>query len=212
MQLFSIRANLGQFSAKGFLLMPLILEGLITTLDAAGALNLSPMGPIVDREQTEFLFRPFQTSRTYANLKREGAGVFHVVDNVLLLSKAAIGQIDSLPATFPAESIQGQILKDACRWFELEVLEVDDSQERTRIRTQVVNSGRNRDFWGFNRAKHAVIELAVLATRLFMTDREEVEREVKRLSVLIEKTAGEEEREAFELLREYIANYDAESS
>ena len=34
------------------------------------------------------------------------------------------------------------------------------------IVADVVDSGRLRDFFGFNRAKHAVIEAAILATRI----------------------------------------------
>lgn len=188
--------------------MPLILEGLVTSLNDDESLNVSPMGPIVDRAQTEFLFRPFQTSRTYSNLKRTGAGVFHVVDDVLLLAKAAINQLEASPETRPAEQIDGRILAEACRWYEFEVVEIDDSSARTTVRTRVVHTGRLRDVWGFNRAKHAVLELAVISTRLFMLEPEEVQAEVERLEIIVEKTAGKQEQAAFDLLREYIANYD----
>lgn len=188
--------------------MPLILEGLVTSLNHDDSLNVSPMGPIVNRAQTEFLFRPFQTSRTYGNLKRTGAGVFHVVDDVLLLAKAAINHLDPIPPTRPAEEIEGCVLADACRWYEFEVIEIDDSSERTTVRTQVVHTGQLRHVWGFNRAKHAVLELAVISTRLFMMEPDDVQTEVDRLEIIVEKTAGDQERAAFDLLREYIANYD----
>lgn len=188
--------------------MPLILEGIVTTRNRDGTINVSPMGPLVDRELTSFLFRPFQTSRTYQNLKRERAGVFHVVDDVLLLARAAIDRIDEPPAFLQPEAVAGAVLEDACRWFEFEVASIDDSEPRTSIETRVVHAGELRPFWGFNRAKHAVLELAVLSTRLFLVSREEAETEVARLSVAIEKTAGDREQEAFDLLRRYISDYD----
>lgn len=191
--------------------MPLILEGIVTTQNEDGSPNISPMGPIVDRELTQFHFRPFHTSRTYQNLKRHGAGVFHVVDDVLLLAQAATHQFRNSPETVPAETIEGVRLSETCRWYEFEVTSIDDASERTSIETQVLHVGCNREVWGFNRAKHAVLELAVLSTRLFMIERAEIAREVERLAIIVEKTAGDQEREAFDLLREYIANYDGAS-
>ncbi|MDC0273697.1 MAG: DUF447 family protein [Planctomycetaceae bacterium] len=191
--------------------MPLILEGVVSTQNEDGSPNISPMGPIVDRELTKFQFRPFHTSRTYQNLKRNGAGVFHVVDDVLLLAQAATHQFSNAPETTPAETIEGVRLLDACRWYEFEVTSIDDSSERTSIETRILHVGENRQVWGFNRAKHAVLELAVLSTRLFMIDGAEIAREVDRLATIVDKTAGDQEREAFDLLREYIANYDGAS-
>ena len=56
----------------------MILEGIVTSLDNAGELNVAPMGPIVDEAMSTILLRPFQTSRTYRNLKEHPQGVLHV--------------------------------------------------------------------------------------------------------------------------------------
>lgn len=188
--------------------MPLILEGIVTTRNEDTSINVSPMGPLVDRELTSFCFRPFQTSRTYQNLKRERTGIFHIVDDVLLLARAAINQFDRTPAFRSPDVVKGAVLEDACRWFEFEVESIDDSEPRTTIETRLVHAGELRPCWGFNRAKHAVLELAVLSTRLFLISREEAESEVERLAVIVEKTAGDREQVAFDLLRRYISDYD----
>src|SRR5262245_31956784 len=133
----------------------MILEGVVTTLDAAGALNVAPMGPIVTDDMSRIELRPFQSSRTYQNLKQHPYGVFHVTDDVLLIARAALSRLDVIPATFPAEAGPGRVLADCCRWYEFEVTVLDDSQERTQILANVVHAGRVRDFFGFNRAKHA---------------------------------------------------------
>ena len=182
----------------------MISEGLVTTLNADGSVNLSPMGPIVDERMQRLVLRPFQTSTTYRNLKRIGAGIFHVTDDVELLARAAIGPVDPMPATRPAAAIDGQILLDACRWYAFEVDSLDDRAERTTIECRVVDSGRQRDFFGFNRAKHAVLEAAILATRRHLLPADEIRHEYERLSVIVDKTAGESERRAFELLRQYV--------
>src|SRR6478752_5534400 len=71
----------------------MILEGIVTSLDAGGALNVAPMGPIVDESMSRLRLRPYQSSRTYRNLKATGCGVLHVVDDVLLIARAAIGRL-----------------------------------------------------------------------------------------------------------------------
>jgi hypothetical protein len=186
----------------------MILEGMVTTLDEAGALNVAPMGPVVDETMSTLLLRPFKTSQTYRNLKGRPQGVLHVVDDVLLLAKAAIGRLTELSETFPTEKIEGRVLSQACRWYEFEVVACDDSEDRTRIEARVVHVGRLRDVFGFNRAKHAVLEAAILATRLHILPRDEVQAEFARLQIPIEKTAGAREREAFALLETYVAEYD----
>lgn len=182
----------------------MILEGIVTSQNAAGELNVAPMGPIVDESMSTFVLRPFQTSRTYANLKEHPQGVLHVTDDVLLLAKAAIGQLEASPETIAAEKIQGRVLASACRWYEFEVDELDDAEERTRIVCRVVHTGRLRDFFGFNRARHAVLEAAILATRIHILPPQEIRDQFSALRTPVEKTAGPDEQSAFELLSKYV--------
>ena len=111
----------------------MILEGIVTTLNADSSANISPMGPLVDAAMERLVLRPYQTSTTYVNLKRTGEGVFHVTDDVLLLAKAAIGEPEPLPALVRAEKVDGLILADACRWYAFRVKSIDDNQPRSRI-------------------------------------------------------------------------------
>jgi hypothetical protein len=182
----------------------MILEGIVTTQDAAGAVNVAPMGPIVDDTMSTLRLRPFQTSQTYRNLKIVPCGIFHVVDDVLLLARAAVGFLAETPPTFPAENVPGAVLAQACRWYEFRVEKLDDSNERAEIVARVVHVGRLRDFFGFNRAKHAVLEAAILATRIHLIPREEILAEFARLKTLVDKTAGPQETEAFALLERFV--------
>lgn len=184
--------------------MPLILEGIVTTLNVDHTVNVSPMGPLVDRDLTRFTLRPYQTSTTYKNLKRTGCGVFHVVDDVELLAKAAVGDVIPKPSCVPCASIPGQVLVDACRWYALQVETLEDREPRTTIVSNVVEHGRRRDFFGFNRAKHAVLEAAILATRVQFLPAEEIHAEWKRLEVIVHKTAGDQEQRAFDFLTQFI--------
>jgi hypothetical protein len=182
----------------------MILEGIVTTVGADGVVNIAPMGPHVDAEIRHLLLRPFPASQTFRNLKRQGEGVLHVTDDVLLLARAALGPVEPAPSLMPAAHVRGFVLCDACRHHEFRVKAIDDSQERVRIEAEVVHSGRLRDFFGFNRAKHAVVEAAILATRTNFLPLDEIEAEYRKLAVIVEKTGGEQERAAFALLRQHV--------
>ncbi|HEY2413406.1 MAG TPA: DUF447 domain-containing protein [Pirellulaceae bacterium] len=182
----------------------LILEGIVVSCDETGATNIAPMGPRVDRQLTRFVLRPFQTAQTYQNVKATGHCVFHVTDDVLLLARAAVGQLEIPPKLARIDGFDCPRLADACRWFALRAESIDDAAERATIVCQVVQHGEVRPFFGFNRAKHAVLEAAILATRIGILAAEEIDREMERLAIPVQKTAGEQERQAFQLLRDYV--------
>jgi hypothetical protein len=180
-----------------------ILEGIVTTVSPEGVLNIAPMGPKVEPAMRRFVLRPYRTSTTFLNLKARGEGVLHVTDDVLLLARTAIGATVE-PATRPAEAIAGRILVDTCRYYEFRLLDLDDRDERTTLVAETVAERRVRDFFGLNRAKHAVVEAAILATRVSLLPLEEVFADIRRLDPLVEKTGGPAEREAMTILKEYL--------
>lgn len=186
----------------------MILESIVTTMNAAGVGNIAPMGPIVpegtlDWETVEL--RPFKSSTTYANLQATGSGVIHVTDDVLLLARAVLGNV-AVP-TVPAEKIAGFRLADCCRYYEFEIEAWDTSSERTKGTARVVHAGEIRPFFGLNRAKFAVVELAITVSRLGILPIEEIRAEVTRLRPLVEKTGGQAEHDAFVLLENHIASH-----
>jgi len=182
----------------------MILEGIVTSQNADGELNVAPMGPVVDESLASLVLRPFQTSRTYRNLKAHPQGVLHVTDDVLLFAQAVTGELKNPPETMPAHQVAGFILKSACRWYEFQVEDIDDSDDRTRILCRIVHSGRLRDFFGFNRAKHAVLEAAVLATRIHILPADSIREQFAALRIPVMKTAGVQERLAFDLLVTFV--------
>lgn len=183
--------------------MSRILEGIVTTLDSAGIVNIAPMGPRLENDGRRIILRPFKTSKTYANLRLHPEGVLHVTDDVLLLARAAIGPVDDAPLE-PAQGVKGRILTGACRALEFRVETVDEREERVTMEAGVIRTRELRPFFGLNRAKHAVVEAAILATRVHLLAREELLVELQRLEPLVAKTGGPEELEAFVLLRRHI--------
>jgi hypothetical protein len=186
----------------------MILEGVVTTVSSVGQVNLAPMGPRIlgdpYGEVQRFVLRPFHTAQTCANLLAHGEGVLHVTDDVLLLAKAALSELDPPPPLQSAVSVVGQVLLDSCRWYEFRVTGCDQRAERVQFDCEVVHADRRRDFFGFNRGMYAVVEAAILATRIHILPRGEVEAEFRKLAVLVEKTGGPREHEAFAFLQEYL--------
>lgn len=180
-----------------------ILEGLVTTCDAEGRMHLAAMGPEADLAHgtiQRLVLKPFATSQTATNLARLGAGVFHAVDDALLIARVVTGAAGPPPAAHAASAVRGWVLADACGAFEFEITAADRTEERQRLEARVVATHEGRPFVGLNRATHAVVEGAILVTRVHLLGTEEVKRRLADLAVLVEKTGGEREREAFGLL------------
>lgn len=184
-----------------------VLEGIVTTTNEDGTTNIAPMGPTVDEQFERLLFRAFRQSTTFSNLQRTRFGVLHVTDDVQLIAQAAVGPVSPSPPLVPTPDGKGMILADACRWYAFQVDAIDDSQDRAQMLAHVVEHGRLRDFFGFNRAKHAVLEAAILATRLHLLPAKEILAEFHRLGRPVQKTGGLQELRAFDFLQEYVTTH-----
>ena len=169
-----------------------ILETVLTTINPDGSVNCAAMG--VEWGEHRIVVKPYRGTRTLRNLHATGAAVVNVTDDILLFSQAALG--DPHPPTRRAASIDGAILDDACSWREVRVEAIDDHPPRARVSTLVVDRGVGREFRGFNRASHAVLEASIIASRARRLAAEHIGAELDRLQVLVDKTAGPREREA----------------
>jgi hypothetical protein len=177
-----------------------IIETIVTTLDGQGVINFAPMG--VEWGEEIIVLKPFLDTTTFRNLSTGGAAVVNLTDDAMLFAQGAISspQFPSLPAS----KVSGAVLEAACSWRELEVLSIDATPPRSRIETRVVHHGFRREFIGFNRARHAVLEAAILATRTHLIPANEIRQEYARLQIIVDKTAGPREREAMEFLTHYV--------
>ena len=178
----------------------MIIETILTTLDSAGEPNIAPMG--VEWGDETIVIKPFIETTTFRNLQATGAAVVNLTDDVLIFAQGAIGTA-ACPHT-PASQIRGVVIEAACSWRELEVVSLDATPPRSRIVTRVVHRGFRREFLGFNRARHAVLEAAIVATRTHLIPAEQVRAEFDRLQVIVDKTAGPREAEAMALLTSFI--------
>ena len=178
----------------------MIIESILTTMDAAWTVNFAPMG--VEWGDEEIVIKPFLETTTFTNLRETRVAVVNLTDDVMLYAQGAIATVQ-FPAV-PAAVVRGVVLQAACTWREVEIRSLDATPPRTRIVTRVVHRGFRREFLGFNRARHAVLEAAILATRTHLLPAEQIREEFARLQVIVDKTAGPREREAMALLVEYV--------
>lgn len=72
------------------------------------------------------------------------------------------------------------------------------------MNARVVHAERIRDFFGFNRGKHAVVEAAILASRVQLLSPQILFAEMERLRIPVDKTGGEREHQAFDLLERFV--------
>ena len=169
-----------------------ILETVVTTTNPDGGVNCAAMG--VEWGEQRIVVKPFHGTRTLRNLRATEVAVVNLTDDILLFSQAALG--DPHPPTRPAARVEGAVLQDACSWREVRVEAIDDRDARARVSTVVVASGTGREFLGLSRARHAVLEASILASRARLLGAEHIRDELRRLQVLVDKTAGPREREA----------------
>src|SRR5207248_8228956 len=112
--------------------------------------------------------------------------------------------VEPPPPLRAAAHVRGWILREACRAYEFRVRAMDEREERVPIEAEVVHAERLRDVFGFNRAKHAVVEAAILATRTDFLPLDQIEAEFERLAVIVGKTGGPAEHEALAFLKEHV--------
>jgi uncharacterized protein len=177
-----------------------IIETIVTTRDAGGAINFAPMG--VEWGEDRIVLKPFLETTTFRNLSASRVAVVNLTDDAMLFAQGAISS-PQFPWV-PAQVVPGVVLEGACSWREVEVTDIDATPPRSRMDTRVVHRGFHREFIGFNRARHAVLEAAILATRTHLLPPEQIREEYARLQIIVDKTAGPREQEAMALLTRYV--------
>jgi hypothetical protein len=182
----------------------MIRESIVTTLGAEGAPHIAPIGVIVEGEK--LIVAPFRPSATLDNLLARRQAVVNYTDDVRIFAGCISGQKRTWP-TRPAARVAGAVLEGALAHDELELAEVREDTQRPRLVCRVVHWESHAPFRGFNRAQAAVVEAAILASRLSLLPREKIERELGYLAIAIEKTAGPREREAWEWLSQMVRQH-----
>jgi uncharacterized protein len=188
--------------------MPMIRETILTTVGGDGRVHIAPIGIIADGEG--WIIAPFRPSTTLDNLSAVPFAVANYTDDVRVFAGCLTGR--SAWPTTASDSVPVPRLAGALAHEELAVVDVTEHAQRPRFHCAVVHRRSHAPFTGFNRAKAAVVETAILVSRLHLLPREKVEAEIAYLAIAVEKTAGAEEAEAWAWLMEAIRAHYADKA
>jgi hypothetical protein len=180
--------------------LPKIVETIVTTMTADGLVHVAPLGLIAESDR--WIIAPFSPSRTLDNLREVPFACASHTSDVRVFAGCITGRKEW--PTVGATTIRAARLAHCVSHWELAVERVVEDVQRPRFVCRVAHAGSHAPWTGHNRAQAAVIECAVLASRLHMLPLEKVEAELKYLEIAIAKTAGPEEQEAWGWLMERI--------
>lgn len=183
-----------------------IFEVVVTTCTPEGEVHVAPMG--VRYVGDAVVLKPFKPSRTLDNVLATRTAVLNAVTDVRVFAGCVTGR-RSWP-TLPIEARRGDgAVRLACAQAHvlLRLAAVSEDAQRPTLILARVQEQQHCSFAGFNRAQAAVIEGAVLVSRLHLLPREKVESEMAYLQIAIDKTAGAEELQAWSWLREAVAQH-----
>ncbi len=184
----------------------MIQETIVTTVNNQGVAHIAPMGIHVGND--ELIILPFRPSTTLNNLLESQAAVINYCNDVRVFAGCLTGRRDW--ELKPAEKINGKVLVNTLAHVEVELLRVEEDETRPKLFCKAVHSVNHAPFTGFNRAQYAVLEAAILISRLKMLPLEKIESEINYLRIGLEKTAGEPELEAWGWLMAVIEEYKHE--
>jgi uncharacterized protein len=184
-----------------------IYETVITTVASDGRVHVAPMGVRYAGELVVLM--PFRPSATLDNVLATRHAVLNVVTDTRVFAGCVTGRRNW--PTVPAECIDGQRLSCALGHVELELAEHQDDAQRPVLRLARVHAATHAPFIGLNRAQAAVLEGAVLVSRLHMLPMEKIETEMKYLQIAVDKTAAAAEHEAWGWLREAVDAHRAKA-
>ncbi|AXE96074.1 DUF447 domain-containing protein [Paraburkholderia sp. 22099] len=184
----------------------MIHETIVTTAACDGRPHIAPMGA---RYEGEFvILSPFRPSTTLDNIVASRAAVLNFTTDVRVFAGCVTHCATDWP-TVAATRVASIRLAESLAHAELELDELRDDNQRPVLRMKCVHRENHAPFAGFNRAQAAVIEGAVLVSRLFMLPADKVDREMAYLQIAIDKTAGDAERTAWGWLTSAIARHRA---
>lgn len=181
----------------------MIIETIVTSRAPDGHTHIAPMG--IRRRADFLLLAPFRPSQSLDNILRERSAVINYTDDVRVFAGCLTSRWD-WPLS-PAEHVNGSRLEQALAHTEVRLERIEEDELRPTLVCRAVHQQMHAPFPGFNRAQAAVIEAAVLVSRLHILPWEKVETEIDYLRIAIDKTAGARERQAWEWLMEAISAY-----
>lgn len=185
----------------------MIHEIIVTTIGEDGSTHIAPMG--IREEKGLIVIAPFKPSATLDNIQRNKAATVNRVADVRVFAGCLTGRKDW--PLMDTSIIKGARLECALSHLELEMQHFEDDETRPQFFMKVVHEQTHHPFTGFNRAQAAVLEAAILVSRLHMLPEKKIREEIDYLRIAIDKTAGDNEKLAWGWLMEKVRDYQVEN-
>lgn len=185
----------------------MIYETIVTTQSAQGDIHIAPFG--VQWQEGQVVISPFKPSVTLNNILETGYAVLNLTDDVRVFAAAVVKKAAFATVALTSSCVR---LQDCLAHHVLKLEHVEDDELRPKLLLNVEDSAIHGPFMGFNRAQAAVIELAVLVSRLHMLPTDKITQEMRYLQIAINKTAGPRELEAWQWLVDRVNNHLANQS
>ena len=182
-----------------------IYETVVTTVSRDGAPHVAPMG--VRYEGDQVVLMPFKPSTTLDNITATGHAVLNLLTDTRVFAGCVTGR--KVWPLLPVGDAGGVRLAAALGHVELRLAERHDDAQRPVLHMARVFEEMHAPFIGFNRAQTAVLEGAILISRLRLLPAAKIDTEMAYLQIAIDKTAGAAEREAWSWLLEAVARHRA---
>ncbi len=192
-----------------------IYEIILTTMNPPGTSGLSdspvsqahhaPFG--IQIEEDQVIIAPYRPSRSLDNLFAHRQAVINFTNDSRFFAGCLTGRRE-----FPLCPVEGGgvRLQDALAHAAIRVVRIDDDDvQRPRFHCAITHRQSHAAFPGFNRAQAAVIEAAILMSRLHILPLEKIEREIDYLAVAVSKTAGPGEWQSWGWLMEHLETFKA---
>jgi hypothetical protein len=181
----------------------MIQETIITSMGTDGYTHISPMGVHVHGD--DYIIMPFRPSTTLEHILSSGQAVLNHTDDVRVFAGCLTGHRD-WPLT-DGIKVASKRLKQSLAHQELELIRVEEHHQRPKLHCKIVYQQTHQAFNGFNRAQFAVLEAAILVSRLSILPWQKVNAELDYLKIGFDKCAGEREFEAWNWLMDTIDQY-----
>ena len=170
--------------------MSYVRETVVTTKNIDGSIKVSPLGVYIEKDILRL--KPFKPSGSLENIIRNKSGVINYIDDVRIFA-SCITKKDIEIDFVKAKKIDCSRLKKAISHTEFKVSKIEDDKQRPTIICKPIYEETHNMFYGFNRAKSAIIELCILVSRLGIIEDKKIEEEIKYLDLKIEKCSSIEE-------------------
>ena len=186
----------------------MIFEVVIVTVDSKNKPHVAPMG--VTKKKDSIILKPFKPSQTLDNILTTKIAVLNTVTDVRVFAACITGR-----KKFDLKPVEGRLgfrLKNTISYTYLKLENFLDNNLRPQLIMKQESTCQVSEFLGLNRAQAAVIEGAILTSRLNIIPIEKILSEMKYLRTAISKTAGPKEKEAWAWLEEAVNLYTTKNS